>query len=189
MQNYNSTWLYTVTFFLLFYFFQAISHATFVIFYTFSKLVFSNSLFAIFCSLLSTNLFTHTHTHAHTHKMTLTSGYYGQTDHRPSDITRFLKTTGLQPDSFYIFDGSLFHQSVPSSVINTTELPVDIHPSPPSPMSHTSFNPSHITLFFQPPERFNLCYQWKFLLSKSLFLRRAHNSIVSFLWWTPGLYH
>ena len=40
-----------------------------------------------------THTHTNKHTHTHTHKMTLTSGCYGPTDHRPSDITRFLKPT------------------------------------------------------------------------------------------------
>ena len=54
-------------FYFLFYFFQLVLHATFVIFYTFSEVVFSNLLFTIFCSLLSTILFKHIHTHTQTH--------------------------------------------------------------------------------------------------------------------------
>ena len=100
MQNYSSTYtrhcnFFIILFLFLFYFFQLVFHATFVIVYTFSEVVFSNLLFTIFCSLLSTILFTHTHTQTHTdrhtHKSTLNMGCYGPTDHRPSHITRFLQ--------------------------------------------------------------------------------------------------
>ena len=85
----------------------------------------------------------------------------------------------------FALDQSLLQPSVYFWVINITiwpllfdELTVDIRPS----ISHTTFGPSHITLFFQPPARSNLCYQRKFLLSKCLFLRRTRHSMVSFLW-------
>ena len=55
-----------------------------------------------------------------------------------------LASLSRQPDSFYTLDGSLFHQSVSSSVINTTlrsllfaELPVDIRsPCPTLALAH-----------------------------------------------------
>ena len=181
-----------ILFLFLFYFFQLVLHATFVIVYTFSKVVFSNLLFTIFCSLLSTNSFTHTHTHTHTQththahqkkkkKLTLTSRCYGPSDHCPPILPT---SSSLKPDSFYTLNRSFLHPSVSFSVINITlwsllfdELPADIRSS----ISHTSFHPSHITLLLQPPARFNLCYQRTFLLSKCLFLQPAHNSMVPFL--------
>ena len=72
-----------------------------------------------------------------------------------------------RPNSCYALDGNLFHPSVYFSATNSTlwfflfdELRLDIRLS----MSHTSFRPSQITLFFQSPSRFNLCYQRKFPL-------------------------
>ena len=97
--------------------------------------------------------------------------------HHPTHITRFLQSS-------YALDGSLFHPSVYFSVTNTTlwpflfhELKADIHFY----MTHASSRPSDISLFFQCPTRFNLCYQRKFLLFKCLFLRRAQHSMVFFL--------
>ena len=110
----------------------------------------------------------------------------------PSPIPhQLLPPASDQIHSFYALDRSSFYPSVYFSVISTTlwsllhdEPSVDIRSS----MSHTSFGPSHITLFFEPPARFNLRYQQKFLLFQCLFLRRAHHSMVAFLRWIRGLY-
>ena len=118
MKNYSFTYtlycnFFIISFLFLFYFFQLVFHATFVIVYTFSEVVFSNLLFTIFRSLLSTILFTHTHTHRHTHKLTLNMGCYGPTNHRPSHITRF-----LQPSTGFILSSR--RKFVPSKCLFLT---------------------------------------------------------------------
>ena len=94
-----------------------------------------------------------------------------------------LTSSSLQPDSFYTLDVSLFHQSVSSSVINTTlrsllfaELPVNICPSCPTralphPTSLSSFSlladliyPVNVS-FFSPSVYFSVVHKTPYSFS------------------------